>query len=86
MEFLYGTAFPDGTPEPYERLLVDALAGDPTLFIRTDEVMQAWRIVEPILQSWAKDEPPLAPYRAGTWGPDDADALIGRDGRHWRNP
>jgi glucose-6-phosphate 1-dehydrogenase len=86
MEFLYGTAFPDGTPEPYERLLVDALAGDPTLFIRTDEVIQAWRIVEPILESWAKDEPTLAPYRAGTWGPIDADALIRRDGRNWRNP
>jgi glucose-6-phosphate 1-dehydrogenase len=86
MEFLYGGAFAEGTPDPYERLLLDAMVGDPTLFIRTDEVMQAWRIVTPILEAWAKDEPPIVSYRAGTWGPIQADTLIERDGRHWRNP
>ena len=86
MEFMYGAAFPDGTPHPYERLLLDALVGDPTLFIRADEVMQSWRIVAPFLEAWARDEPPLAPYRAGSWGPLDADALIRRDGRRWRQP
>ena len=86
MEFFYGAAFPEGTPDPYERLLLDALVGDPTLFLRTDEVMQAWRIVAPILEAWAKDDPPIAPYRAGTWGPVDADALVARDGRRWRAP
>ena len=86
MEFLYGAAFPGPTPDAYARLLLDALAGDPTLFIRTDEVLQAWRIVDPILAAFAKDEPPLAPYRAGSWGPLEADDLLRRDGRRWRAP
>ena len=86
MEFLYGAAFPGPTPDPYARLLLDALAGDPTLFIRTDEVLQAWRIVDPILAAFGKDEPPLVPYRAGSWGPLEADELLRRDGRRWRAP
>ena len=86
MEFLYGAAFPEGIPDPYARLLMDALVGDSTLFIRADEVMQAWRIVDPILEAWAKDEPPLSLYRAGSWGPPEADALLHRDGRRWRRP
>jgi glucose-6-phosphate 1-dehydrogenase len=86
MEFLYGAAFPEGIPDPYARLLTDALVGDSTLFIRADEVMQAWRIVDPILEAWAKDEPPLSLYRAGSWGPPEADALLHRDGRRWRRP
>jgi glucose-6-phosphate 1-dehydrogenase len=86
MEFLYGSVFRGETPDPYERLLLDVLVGDPTLFIRTDEVMQAWRIVTPILEAGAKDDLPIIPYRAGTWGPSEADALIGRDGRRWRTP
>jgi glucose-6-phosphate 1-dehydrogenase len=86
MDFLYGAAFLEETPEAYERLLLDALLGDPTLFIRTDEVEQAWRIVDPIMEAWGSDEAPLARYEAGTWGPPEADALLLRDGRRWRNP
>ena len=68
MDFSYGAAFLEETPDAYERLLLDAMVGDPTLFIRTDEVEQAWRIVDPILEAWA-DDAPLARYESGTWGP-----------------
>jgi glucose-6-phosphate 1-dehydrogenase len=86
MDFFYGAAFLEETPEAYERLLLDALIGDATLFIRSDEVEQAWRIVDPLLQAWEMDEVPLARYEAGTWGPDEADRLIESDGRRWRRP
>jgi glucose-6-phosphate 1-dehydrogenase len=86
MDFFYGAAFLEETPEAYERLLLDALIGDATLFIRSDEVQQAWRIVDPLLQSWANDDVPLAKYEAGTWGPEEADRLIEADGRRWRRP
>jgi glucose-6-phosphate 1-dehydrogenase len=86
MDFFYGAAFLEETPEAYERLLLDALIGDPTLFIRSDEVEQAWRICDPILQTWADGDAPLAKYEAGTWGPTEADLLLERDGRHWRTP
>jgi glucose-6-phosphate 1-dehydrogenase len=85
MDFSYGAAFLEETPDAYERLLLDAMVGDPTLFIRTDEVEQAWRIVDPILEAWA-DDAPLARYQAGTWGPAEADGLIEVDGRQWRTP
>ncbi|HZQ84603.1 MAG TPA: glucose-6-phosphate dehydrogenase [Acidimicrobiales bacterium] len=85
MDFSYGAAFVEETPDAYERLLLDAMVGDPTLFIRTDEVEQAWKIVEPILEAWA-DDAPLARYQSGTWGPAEADRLIEADGRHWRTP
>ena len=86
MDFLYGAAFAEETSDAYERLLLDALCGDPTLFIRSDEVEQAWRIVDPLLTAWEGGDAPLAHYAAGTWGPKDADRLIERDGRRWRNP
>jgi glucose-6-phosphate 1-dehydrogenase len=86
MDFLYGAAFLEETPEAYERLLLDALLGDPTLFIRTDEVEQAWQIVDPIMRAWETGEAPLARYEAGTWGPAEAEQLITRDGREWRSP
>ena len=86
MDFSYGAAFLEETPEAYERLLLDAMIGDPTLFIRTDEVEQAWRIVEPIIHAWAEEEAPLAHYPAGRWGPKEADQLLERDGRQWRTP
>ena len=85
MDFSYGAAFLEETPDAYERLLLDAMVGDPTLFIRTDEVEQAWRVVDPILSAWA-DDAPLARYQGGTWGPAEADQLIGADGRAWRTP
>ena len=69
MDMSYGSAFMEEAPEAYERLLLDAMAGDPTLFIRTDEVDQAWQIVDPILEAWQNRSVPLAGYAAGTWGP-----------------
>ena len=86
MDFSYGAAFLEETPDAYERLLLDAMVGDPTLFIRADEVEQAWRVVEPILEVWSDDATPLARYAAGTWGPREADRLLERDGRRWRSP
>jgi glucose-6-phosphate 1-dehydrogenase len=86
MDFSYGAAFLEETPEAYERLLLDAMVGDPTLFIRSDEVEQAWRIVEPLLEAWQDDDVPLAQYPAGAWGPVEADRLLARDGRQWRSP
>ncbi len=86
MDFFYGAAFLEETPEAYERLLLDALLGDQTLFIRSDEVAQAWRIVDPVLQAFEEGHVPLARYEAGTWGPDEADELLRRDNRGWRRP
>jgi glucose-6-phosphate 1-dehydrogenase len=86
MDFSYSEAFPDPPPDAYERLLLDALVGDPTLFIRSDEVLQAWRICDPILEAFANGGVPLSRYPVGSWGPAEADRLIERDGRHWREP
>lgn len=86
MDMSYGSAFMEEAPEAYERLLLDALVGDPTLFIRSDEVDQAWQIVDPILDEWQSPAVPLAGYAAGTWGPRQAEQLIERDGRQWRTP
>ncbi len=84
MDFLYGETFTRETPEAYERLILDALRGDATLFTRADEVEQAWRIVDPVIEAWKQNEVPLEPYVAGTPGPDSAEALIRADGRKWR--
>ncbi len=86
MDFSYGETFVEESPEAYERLLVDAMIGDPTLFIRTDEVEQAWRICDPILEAWKDRQVPIARYPAGSWGPREADLLLERDGRRWRQP
>ncbi len=86
MDFSYGAAFLEEAPDAYERLLLDAMVGDPTLFIRTDEVEQAWCIVDPILAAWADDPSPLPTYPSGSWGPEEADQLLERSGRRWRNP
>jgi glucose-6-phosphate 1-dehydrogenase len=86
MDFFYGAAFLEEAPEAYERLLLDALVGDPTLFIRSDEVEQAWRICDPILDAWSEADAPLATYESGTWGPAEADRLLARDGHRWRQP
>jgi glucose-6-phosphate 1-dehydrogenase len=86
MDMSYGSAFLEEAPDAYERLLLDAMVGDPTLFIRSDEVDQAWQIVDPLLEVWASGTVPLAGYAAGTWGPRQADQLIERDGRTWRTP
>ena len=86
MDFFYGAAFLEETPEAYERLLLDALVGDPTLFIRTDEVEQAWRIVDPILKAWEDGDVPLAPLRGRHVGPARGRRAARRDGRRWRRP
>ena len=85
MDFRYGSAFGGSGPEAYERLILDAMLGDPTLFARVDEVQAAWRFITPILEAWSNAPPPQFPnYAAGTWGPPSATELIERDGRAWR--
>jgi glucose-6-phosphate 1-dehydrogenase len=86
MEFSYRSTFAEDPPDSYELLLLEALIGDPTLFIRSDEVDQAWEICDPILRAWRGGDVPLARYAAGTWGPREADRLLERDGRQWWNP
>ncbi len=85
MNFSYKDAFQEIAVDAYERLLLDAMLGDPMLFIRTDEVEQAWRIVAPIQASFAQGEPPLARYTSGTFGPIEAERLIQASGRQWQN-
>jgi glucose-6-phosphate 1-dehydrogenase len=85
MDFTYGSAFTVDSPDAYETLILDALLGDASLFTRADEVEAAWSIVTPIIETWATDEPPAFPnYESGTWGPEEAHALLGRDSRRWR--
>jgi glucose-6-phosphate 1-dehydrogenase len=84
MDFLYGGAFRTGLPEAYERLILDAMLGDPTLFTRTDEVEEQWALVDAIVAAWKREKPAFPNYAAGTWGPAAADELIKRDGRSWR--
>jgi glucose-6-phosphate 1-dehydrogenase len=85
MDFRYGSTFGGSGPEAYERLILDAMLGDSTLFARADEVNAAWRFITPVLETWARTPPPRFPnYAAGTWGPRQAAALIERDGRSWR--
>ncbi len=85
MEFDYGTAFGVEPPEAYERLLLDGMLGDATLFTRADEVETAWARIMPILEGWRAAPPADFPnYEAGAWGPAAADELLARDGRSWR--
>jgi glucose-6-phosphate 1-dehydrogenase len=86
MDFHYGTSFGKASPEAYERLLLDAMSGDATLFARRDEVEEAWAFVDSIEEAWhaKKGAPELYFYPAGSWGPDEADELLARDGRAWR--
>ena len=84
MDFRYDDWFPKEPNVGYETLLYDVMIGDPTLFMRADMVEQAWRIVQPVLDVWAKDVAELPIYPAGSPGPSEADTLLARDGRHWR--
>src|SRR6184192_4377570 len=85
MDFHYGTSFGKPSPEAYERLLLDAMSGDATLFARRDEVEEAWAFIDIIERAWAeKNAPPLTFYPAGSWGPEAADNLLAREGRAWR--
>jgi glucose-6-phosphate 1-dehydrogenase len=83
MEFLYGTTFLSQSPEAYERLIMDAMRGDATLFTRNDEVDAQWSIIDPILSAWGNDDRPVPQYAAGSEGPREAHALLG-EGRSWR--
>jgi glucose-6-phosphate 1-dehydrogenase len=82
MDFQYGEAFTDSSPEAYERLILDVLVGDRTLFPDAGEVEAGWRVVDPMEEAWAGEKP--EPYRAGEWGPRAADELLAREGRTWR--
>jgi glucose-6-phosphate 1-dehydrogenase len=85
MDFGYGHAFTEASPEAYERLILDVLLGDPPLFPRHEEVELSWKILDPIEEFWASHGAPEQ-YRPGTWGPASADELLARDGRTWRRP
>ncbi len=85
MNFVYASSFRSASAEAYERLLVDATLGEPTLFTREDEVEAAWRALDPLAQRWDKEATCL-PYAAGSWGPQAATALVARDGRFWLEP
>jgi glucose-6-phosphate 1-dehydrogenase len=84
MDFLYGGAFRTGMPEAYERLILDCMLGDGTLFTRADEVEEQWLLVDAIVAAWQRDRPNFPNYPAGTWGPPSSFDLIQRDGRRWR--
>jgi glucose-6-phosphate 1-dehydrogenase len=86
MDFEYATSFLVETPEAYERLLLDCMIGDPTLFTRADEVEAAWKLIDPVEAAWRDDRPPLHFYEAGTWGPAAAAKLLEQDAREWHRP
>jgi glucose-6-phosphate 1-dehydrogenase len=88
MDFRYGASFGVKLAEAYERLLLDCLLGDPTLYARTDMTERGWELVMPILEEWsrAKAEAPFPNYEAGSWGPPAANELLERQGRRWRTP
>ena len=85
MDFNYGSSFGERSPTAYETLLVDAMIGDPTLYTRQDMVEASWRAVEPILDDWAVRKFDFPNYEPGSWGPAAADAMLARNGHHWRN-
>jgi glucose-6-phosphate 1-dehydrogenase len=85
MDLLYGTAFLEEAPDAYQRLLLDLMLGDPTLFIRADEAEGAWKILDPVMDHWSRERN-VSFYPAGTWGPGEADDLLSQDGREWRRP
>ncbi len=86
MNFTYGTSFGQRIHDAYERLIMDALLGDPSLFTRDDEVEAEWGLITPVLKNWADHQPPALPnYAAGSWGPEEADKMLTDSGRSWWN-
>ncbi|MFM1852611.1 MAG: glucose-6-phosphate dehydrogenase [Verrucomicrobiota bacterium] len=87
MNFRYATTFGSNTPEAYERLVLDAMIGDGTLFIRGDEAETSWKLCTPLLESWSDaGRKGMDSYPAGSWGPASADALLAKNQHHWRQP
>jgi glucose-6-phosphate 1-dehydrogenase len=86
LEFHYRDAFRDMVlPDAYERLLLDAMNDDASLFARSDEIEKAWSLIDPIIEGWERSEDrALATYAPGSWGPEESDLLLARDGRIWR--
>jgi glucose-6-phosphate 1-dehydrogenase len=85
LDMSFAAAFQVRSPDAYERLLLDVIRGDQTLFMRRDEVEAAWKWIDPIREAWERSGVPPKPYTAGTWGPSAAIALIERDGRTWHD-
>ncbi len=85
MDFAYGGAFVESSPEAYERLILDVLLGDPPLFPRHEEVELSWQILDPVIRWWSEHGRP-EPYESGSWGPASANEMLARDGRAWRRP
>ncbi len=85
MDFPYERAFGSDVPSAYERLLVDAMLGEATLFTRADEIEEQWALVDAIIASWRRDEPHFPNYAAGTWGPAAARDIVRRNGHSWRD-
>ena len=83
LDMSFAKAFNVRNPDAYERLVMDVVRGNQSLFMRRDEVEQAWTWVDPIIEAWKASKEPPKPYTAGTWGPSAAIALIERDGRTW---
>jgi glucose-6-phosphate 1-dehydrogenase len=84
MVFNYSDAYGDNHPEAYETLLEDVIEGKPTLFMRADQVEAAWKVIKPVMEVWQTKPPVDFPnYAPGSWGPEDAEALIAGDGHHW---
>lgn len=85
MDFAYGGAFVESSPEAYERLILDVLLGDPPLFPQHEEVELSWKILDPVIEHWARQRH-VDTYTSGTWGPTSGDEMMARDGRTWRRP
>lgn len=86
MNFSYDQEFNRPNPDAYETLLLDVMMGDATLFMRADEVEAQWRVVQPLLEWWENSDEKPAFYEAGSWGPKEADSLLGKNGRYWHHP
>jgi glucose-6-phosphate 1-dehydrogenase len=86
MDFTYDNSFGVASPEAYERLLLDVMKGDPTLFTRNDEIEESWDLLAPIFTVWeGENAPPVYEYDAGSWGPSEADLLLASQGHKWRS-
>jgi glucose-6-phosphate 1-dehydrogenase len=85
LDFCQNCSIGEVSPDAYERLLLDVMGGDSTLFTRWDEVEYAWRLMDNISERWSQQTPSFPNYAAGTWGPSASDALLSKDGRSWFN-